>query len=269
MSALEVPLPAELADQDGIPEELLDYILARIEQGTESLPEAQAHAYEPAAARWTVDGLGSAEWAMRNVARVDAEAVLVAEQARAWQERIDAWRIAAERRLRTRREFFVHHLTAYALAERERSDGKVKSIKLPSGTIRTSSAKAKPTVVSEQDVIAWARENLEPDEVAAVVKVTEKALVSELRKAVELVEVVDHLRVVCSPCGCIVDPWPTVAGIVPGHGDGVTCPSCESEALIGRWEVVASHSEVRDRAGRPVPGVGVEPAHVEATVVPS
>lgn len=215
---------------------------------------------------WRVTSTGAAEWAMRKLADAAAEAAQVEELHAELTARYDAWRDEQLDRLNRRRAYFDTLLQIYALELREATGGKTKSVKLPSGKITTTHTSASVELVDKAATIAWAKENLEPDEVARIIR--EDILVSQLADIVAIDEVVEGYRATMS-CGEIIDPWPIVEGWrVPLAGETVICPGCETEQQI--IELTAdTHLEVRDGLGRPVAGTGVRPAKTTASVRPT
>lgn len=275
--SLVIPIPPDLAiDEEPIPADLLErwthYVIETAgESGVdpETLVDILQHdeTYVPEIVRrFIVDDDGKAEWAMRHVARIVEERAGLAAQAQEWIDRITGWFEQRSRPLATREAFFRAHLERYALAIREASGGKTKSITLPSGRIQTTATGPKIVVEDEAELLSWVRENLEPDQIKQVVKVTEKVLVSELRDEVSLVELPSN--VVVSPCGHTGRPpveFVTVGEVAEWTvGSVVKCPGCGEEAMVGQW--IETYLAVRDEAGRPVPGANVSDGSVSATV---
>lgn len=215
---------------------------------------------------WRIASIADAEWAMAKVADLDAAQAKIDDQLEQWTVRYRAWHADAATDIAAHRRFFVAHLEAHAIAEREASGGKTKTVTLPSGKIATTHHKPKVSITDEATLIAWAEDNLEPEQVDAIVKTSKRALVSELKPVTQIIEVIDDLRIVSAPCGCVTEEWPAADGFFPSHGDAISCPSCGEEALVGQWEVTASHPEVWDDAGRPVPGAVVEAGRITAKV---
>lgn len=290
----EVPLPPQLADPP-VPDAVLERLWEAIaELADEAALDVEAVARDmvertslslddppgEARSRWQVDNDGGAEWAMRHVVEADDALRQLRWQADDWMARIEAWFAHRAKPLVARREFFAGHLERYALAVREQTNGKTKTVTLPSGKVTTTGSSAKATVADEAAVVAWADENLEPDQIAEVAPSSRRVLVSQLRQVVTVVEVPDRLRVT-SACGCIVEvaddePITVHTDDPRGPGDPMltvgtvwTCTSCQAETLIGQVEVIDSHYVVRDEAGRDVPGTWVEPAITTAKVVPA
>ncbi len=160
------PLPPELVDSDGHPPEsdFTELFAAAaadvIDAGTTPAVAVMDLAESEDAPAWTVTDKGSAEWAMRHVVIVNAELDEMKAQATDWAERIANWFTRASAEAAASKAFFEHHLEQYAIAERDRTDGKVKSVVLPSGRVATRGPKpgadTKVVVADEDAVLAWA-----------------------------------------------------------------------------------------------------------------
>ena len=148
----------------------------------------------PSARGWRIDGIGTAEWAMRHVAAAEAQIADLEHQANEWQERILAWYQSKTKALHARRAFFAGHLEDYALRCRE-ADPKAKSLVLPSGRVSTLGRSAAVAMVDEGAVLAWAAAELDADRRKAVLKTTTKVVVNELRKVAHVVELVDEAKI--------------------------------------------------------------------------
>lgn len=212
--------------------------------------------------RWSIDGVATAEWAMAKLAVYQGRIAEAREQAEKWRVRVDEWEREQVALSAPHAEFFAGHLERYALERREETGE--KTLHLPSGEVKTVGHRPKVAVEDDGAVARWAEVALTQDDRERVVRTTVEALVGELRTVVALVEVPDELALTC---GCIVPntfhdpPEPVVVGTA------LTCPNCETDALIGQWR--STHLEVRDaKEGRPVPGTRVEPGHVTAKAVP-
>ena len=118
----------------------------------EQLDEDLAESETP----WVIDGINSAEWAMRKLALAEKDKREIDEAAQEWHRQIDEWRkkelAVPERRI----EFFSGHLERWALAEREANPDR-KSWNLPSGSVKTRHSAAKVVVVDQTAVLEWAR----------------------------------------------------------------------------------------------------------------
>lgn len=230
------------------------------------------------AERWRIEDDGAAEWALRHLVRIEAEEQEIAAQAAAWVAEIQRWAQERSKPLAARRAFFEGAALDYLRRLRE-EDPKIKSRKLPSGTIKSSASGAKVGIADEDAVVAWAREHLEGDELAAVVKVTTKPMVSELRKvatvARQQIAVAFEGGLSCGhPFGHQVptDPDGAIsAGLeIPTVGDGWPCLACPEEfgeppvstvvelASEEIFEEIVADNDTGER----VPGAVVEPAHV-------
>lgn len=170
------PLPPELVDDTGRPSddefaELFEAAAADVIHGGANPAEVVMDlADSEGAPAWTVTDKGSAEWAMRHVVIVTAELAELKAQANDWAERIDYWFTRASAQAAATQAFFEHHLKEYAIEERARTDGKVKSVVLPSGRVSTTGPKpgndTKVVVADEAKVLAWAKAEKVLDDVA-------------------------------------------------------------------------------------------------------
>lgn len=217
--------------------------------------------------RFHVHDLGSAEWAMRKWAELDGQIETVRTQADVWISRIREWQTAELQRLVVEQAFFDQHLTAYMAAVREASkndkgEPRTKSLKLPSGTLKSIGHAAVPLVEDEAALIAWARENVEPDEIDEVVRVRTDVMISGLRRFADVKPW--HVCILQMGCGHEIS---YEADETPEVGSQVFCYACEGKTA----EVLAVDSDeivdaVLDNAGRPIDGAGVKPAHVTYSI---
>lgn len=119
---------------------------------------------------WQVTDDEVAEWAMRKLAGAEDRVARYEAMAAAWRARVDEWLDQVTRADRRTAAWFGGHLLAYMVRERER-DADRKSIALPSGALSsTKPAKPKVSVVDDELAARWAKANLAPEVVAAVVK---------------------------------------------------------------------------------------------------
>lgn len=264
MSALPIPPPnLALPDDDPDLEDALDRFAGDVTQiATEVAVDPDALAADvaageptdllpPALRGWRIDGPGTAEWAMRHVARADAELAELAEQAEEWRDRIGYWFTQASGPLLARRAFMTAHLERYALEVRD-ADPRRKSISVPSGTVKTRSSSRAVEIVDPAMILDWARA-FAPD----VIQRTERVLVSDLRDVVTIVDVIDLARLTLSDGEVVLwvrEGRPVLDDIAgaertvtspecPGIGDG--WPPGDPSALVGQVEVLADHAEVR------------------------
>lgn len=205
--------------------------------------------YVPAKPRFVVDGVGKADWAMRILNGAHKQRDGVREQAEAWRSeirerlaRVAAWEADQLREPERTIAFMSNHLERFAIAERERTDGKTKTIKLPSGKITTRRAEEPKVNIADPDaLLAWVKANVDADKIEQVVKTTESVLISEFRKLVTI--------------------EPQYQAVVDDDGGLVHDTDGEVILEIVSWVVI-------DEAGCPVDGVTIEHPHTEATVVP-
>ncbi len=157
MSALrDDPLPPDLAGIDEpFDDDTLEHGLDAIESGigVPSLTERVA--------RWTVTDDGSAEWALRKLAAVQASLAELEERRDQWAAKIAQWFDHASRPLARKATFFAAHLEDYALRRRAETNGQVKTVVLPSGRIATHAGRMVVAVADEPAFRAWALANPE------------------------------------------------------------------------------------------------------------
>jgi hypothetical protein len=195
----EAPLPAALS---GYPEPFNDFDL--------ELAFGGSVAREDQAPRWKPTDDAAADWAMRKLAETVYEARPVADQAKAWRERIDEWERRELASLQRRIEFFQNLLETYGLEQREASDGKRKTINLPAGSISTRGSEDERLVVDREKFLACM--TTAPPLIRESLTRTEPKPVKEMRPLVHR-----YQRVVCIACGAIV---------VRRDGDYEPCPDC-------------------------------------------
>ncbi len=140
---------------------------------------SEAFGVEPT---WTVDGLKSAEWAMRKIADAQQKIDSFDAQANEWLEEIEAWHQRVIKRPTQTIEFFSEHLRRYALAQRA-LDPNAKTLVLPSGEVRTRAVNDRVVVRDKELVLAWAR-TAAPE----VIQITETIKADELTKHITKVD---------------------------------------------------------------------------------
>lgn len=216
-------LPADLMDVQPIPSDQLDLLAelsrafpgslpelteaaataepfdaeqARLLEGGEAdailPPELVLAARAPEVVRFAVTDRGLAEWAMRRLVEVSAIRAERKALAKQWRDEVDRWEREELRPLDAKATFFEGHLNAYMLRERAESGDTVKSIKLPSGTLKsTGSTKPKPAIEDQEALLAWAKTL--PEEVLAgehtPIKTTEEVQISRLAPLVTVIEI--------------------------------------------------------------------------------
>lgn len=278
------PLPPELAG-DYLDPELLDRLwdeAVALASDTATDPQHVVHdlAESDDGPRWSITDDGAAEWAMRHVAEADAQLAQLKAQRDEWVRHVTQWFERAAGRELARRSFFAQHLEGYAIAERERTGDKRKTVDLPSGKVRTSSGGPKVAVQEPAKVLAWAKGAGVLEQVAPP---KHELKLTPLRDLVRAVEVVDWAQLVLADGTSLEWMRDGVAAVYATdastprtvvHGDeGELCPEVgdapEAEwctALVAKVEVLASHAEVWGPNGEHVPGTYVEPGGVTATV---
>jgi phage host-nuclease inhibitor protein Gam len=107
--------------------------------------------------RWEITDLGGADWAMRKVAKLDAEAREVTDTADRQLRAIETWREAEYQRLQNQRGRFEALLADYhrrILAK----DKKAKTIRLPHGVLTARKLPDNVQILDEDEVLEWAKD---------------------------------------------------------------------------------------------------------------
>jgi hypothetical protein len=136
----------------------------------------------PAIARWTIEDEGAAQWAMALYAEALAEVFRISAQADEWAERIADWQESESRRAGQRLAFFRVLIEDYARRRRE-EDPRHKTLRLPSGEVKSRSVAARVVVVDSDVALNWLRQNA-PE----TIKVVQSVSMSELRKATRITD---------------------------------------------------------------------------------
>ncbi len=207
---------------------------------------------------WRVTDLGSAEWAMSKCAQAEAELQLLGAQAALWSRRIQDWYAEAARPLEAKVGFMSAQLERYAIEVRA-EDPKRKSVKLPSGTVKTTAKAARLVVTDEDAAKEWAREN-HPE--AINVRTTETVLVGVLKERTRPVQYVTEATLTFS-CGDVLELSEPDGVLLPAVGSEIHCWDCSETVLLGKVDVHAT----RWRLSVPVDGCDVDPGGVTAHVV--
>lgn len=131
-----------------------------------------------------------AAWALAHLGALEREQAAVAEQAALYHEQIDAWAADASRPAAGRARFFAGALEGY-LRQRHADDPKLRTVWLPSGTLRVR-VPTKGTVVVEDEraLLLWLLDGAAiPAENVLRPPPPPSVYVSQLRRYVEPVEV--------------------------------------------------------------------------------
>lgn len=226
--------------------------------------------------RFQVTDDGTAEWALRKAAEQDTRLDEIAAQAQGWRDEIDRWETQQGKAPTSFRAFLVAHLTAY-MAARVDADQKLRTVSLPSGKLKATSHKAKVGLSEIPDqlaeLIAWADENLEGEELDAVVKTTRKPMVSELAKIAQpSTELLGNRHHVTLACEHTLDMFWGVdqadSDLIFHVGDQCRCHACpEDFGEVVMQEVVTVDIEPVEQpvvryndGGQAIPGAVVVPA---------
>lgn len=140
---------------------------------------------EAPAPSWRIDGLNTAEWAMRKLAHARQLIDDLRAQHDAWVEPIDAWLVDAVRPLQRTVDFFTGQLERYALDQRVESGNATKSVSLPSGKVSTRSS-ATTVKITDSDGLLTELDHLGISALPDVVK--REVRISELMKLCVVVD---------------------------------------------------------------------------------
>lgn len=152
--------------------------------------DAEPTATVEARAPFRVTDVATAERAMRLLARVTAELAEIDRLHAEWITRYDEWRAQQRRQPERVAEWLTGMLSRYAIEQRRETDGRVKTIALPSGKVSTSRATAPKAVVPDRDrFLNWIDEHIDPDIGRMLVK--RSPALTAIREAFPLVHV-DH-----------------------------------------------------------------------------
>lgn len=185
--SLPQSLPSMIDQEPDVADRLAEYV--EVTEGPAEMLGVGLAVQLRESGSFSIDRRDLAEWAMAKVAdakiRLDEDQRLY-EQFRekiiAWQDQVDAWYEQVTRPHRATIAFLGNHLEDYGRRWRTTS-GKVASLPLPSGVIRTKTNRAKAVISDMDALVAWAKEH-EPTLIH--VKHEESVLVSEVRDYVEV-----------------------------------------------------------------------------------
>jgi hypothetical protein len=185
--------PIALADIDAV-----------VRDHADDVPDKAQGAEVKRVASWAPTTEQEAEWAMAQLAACHAERDALRAQAIGWQDEISRWLARAERPAINRGAFFEAALETY-IRGRHATDPKLRTVHLPSGTLKVTVPKGGSVVVDdERALMLWLLSDSGSDTIPAedIIKRPEPSvLVSELRKHVRAVEVDGEWRVVVPATG--------------------------------------------------------------------
>lgn len=213
-------------------------------------------------AHWSIDGPNTADWAMAKYAAAEASIAELEMRKNEYMLRIGYWFDNAAKDHQRTLEFFAGHLTRYAVDQRIATGGKAKSVKTPSGIVKTTATSPVAEISDMDDVVTWAVAHA-----LDIVKMTQPTVnVTDVRAKVEIIAV--PTRVVLSPCACVVDVTGSFNEIHRwDRATAIVCPSCDDDALVGDW--LDTRQVIVDGGGNLVPGLVVRDGVITAKVVTS
>lgn len=307
MAMPDIPIPAELAvEAEPLSDDELARYFDVHEAFTSAsgLPEhMRPQPSETEAGRWRIESDDAAEWALRKLAMARDEAARLREQADEWAARIEHWFVQAAREHVRTEAFMRERLEDYGL--RRRDAGGAATLNLPSGTIKTTSSQPAvevvddatlalvletalgepPRALSDEDAAsyrawreAWDKLVADSDEPVELVKRTPKVYVGPLRKLVRVAELpTGQTRWVLS-LSCEHEQIITTDDDDMGVelGDELPCSQCPGDPIDGAalsTLIAVEQQQLTELVAvgpddEPVPGAGVKPGGVTATVKP-
>jgi hypothetical protein len=206
--------------------------------------------------RWFPSDDRGAEWAMRNLARFTEQREGVRKQATEWMRQIVEWLEREEKTLARATTYFERVLQQYALARRV-IDEDAKTLRLPSGEVRTTARQATLKIVDEAALIAWLKNHA----MSAVITVEESVKVTDLKGVAAIVSEPGVWQVGFD-CGDTFD--------TKDPDDLRFCRVCGAEGAVLDLKQIVFATATPVLIGHPavvIPGVEVEPAQVTAKVV--
>lgn len=231
---LPVIAPPDLPE---VARDAVDLVLGEARQlGTDPAAHARALASDMIeSGRWRLDptndgDLSAAEWAMRLLAQAQAEIDELTQARARFVHQIEDWFADATQRARTTVAFFEPHLSHYQ-RQRRLTDEAKRSLKLPSGVVKSTRYQPAIEVDDATAVIEWAKAHGLGDDLVETTESLRKAALNRIARPVVVTE--DG-----TPDGPIVESY-------------VEVPSIDDEPEVRR-----------------VPGVHVKAGHVDVKVVP-
>jgi len=109
--------------------------------------------YQP----WSIGSTEEAEWALRKLIQARTRIAEVEDQAHAFIERIKSWSTEQLSQHLRDEMFFQFHLEEFARAKRE-ADPKLKTLRLPSGSISSRSVGPRPVVTDEAALVEFMKD---------------------------------------------------------------------------------------------------------------
>lgn len=106
---------------------------------------------------WEITGVGSADWALRKLAKVEAEDAEVRELAESQIAAIEAWREAEQNRLDTRRQNWETLLAKWHRQRLAEDPDGPKSIRLPHGVLHSRKQPDNVEIPNPKAVLEWAK----------------------------------------------------------------------------------------------------------------
>lgn len=195
---------------------------------------------------WRIETAGQADWAMRRLAETQAHR-------NEYQQEIVRWKSALEKMVRAG-EWFEMRLKEWGIRQRTPSR---KTLTTAHGTVATREQKARIEVIDEDEAVAWAAKAC-PD----AVKTTQELLVSKIGDAARILEVIVAFEATMKDTG-EMQRLP----VEPVLFTDEAVAAVQERIGAGFHVKAITELQVWSDDG-PVPGLGVRPGQVTATVNP-
>lgn len=277
----ETPIPPQFLQPDPdappISEEEWDEIMRTAEAEAADFGVSVEEVFDlgvQTASRWKIESEADAQWAMAQLAALNAEMEAVTDQSAAWLAQIVKWVEDVTRQSKRRALFFEGQLIRWGHEQRA-ANPKKATFKLVAGDVATTNRKATIEIEDQEAVIAWLKTHYN----GQLVRKKEDVLVSDLRGITQIRDRVMYSTVELA-CGhqANVEGKSTI-------GEMVSCPEgcgladgapTDGDALIPVVEVCTESFEqivlpmlpLGSNAEQPIPGTRVNPAKTSVKVKP-
>ena len=121
--------------------------------------------------RFEIKTKDQAAWALRKMSKIKADLAENAAVAQAEIDRIMKWRVSEDDKLQQEMSFFEYLLMGY-FQECRKADDKLKTIKLPHGSLKMRAQQPEYAYPPEEDMVVWAEANGDDDLQLVITKKT-------------------------------------------------------------------------------------------------
>lgn len=145
---------------------------------------------------FNITDMGTAEWAMRRLTESLDDIDVLETQAAVWKAEIVDWLESRSRRAQATIDLMSSALEAYVLRVRTESEGKVKSVVLPSGKVGTTVSAPAIEVVDKDLFFEWIDAQEDRDFDFMSTEVVRKIALVDMRKTFTIDTIDDELVVI-------------------------------------------------------------------------